>query len=166
MKKLLLAAGVAALTFFAGCANTGSTTTGDVTQAQITQFAATAQAKIAAACTVFQPTLNSVSLVLNTIPALGTVTSDVALACAANSALNTTTVSDLINTALPAAIADVNSSSLSAKNGIVAALMVLQSSLSVALAEYNLSVATGTPTSLSSAVAPHVSVKLVSKVAD
>ena len=49
------------------------------------------------------------------------------------------------------------------KNAVVAGLMLLQSAMSVALAEYNLSVATGTAVSLTSAVSPKVSVKLVTQ---
>jgi hypothetical protein len=157
-------ASVLALALTAGCATNGGSTTPTVpTQAQITTFAAAAQTKIAAACTAFQPTLTSVSALLATDATLAAVSSGVGLACAANSTLNTTSVSSLINTTIPTAIADVNASSMGNKNAVVAGLMLLQSAMSVALAEYNLSVATGTAVSLTSAVSPKVSVKLVTQ---
>lgn len=148
--------------FFAGCASTGGTSPVVApTQAQILAFAAAAQTKVNAACTVFQPTMTSLATIFVTVPAVAAVSDGVNLACAANATFNTTTVADMINTSLPTAIADVNSSSLPNKNVIVAGLMLLQSSLSVALAEYNLSISTGTAVSLTSATAPKVSIKLV-----
>jgi hypothetical protein len=153
-------ASVVALAVSAGCATNGSTTPTAPTQAQITAFAAAAQVKVQAACTAFAPTLSSVAVL---DPALTAVSTGVNLACAANSALNTTSVSNLINTSIPTAIADVNASSMGNKAAVAAGLMLLQSALSVALAEYNLSVATGTTVSLTSAVAPKVSVKLVTQ---
>jgi uncharacterized membrane protein YkvI len=160
-KSLCLAAALVTSIALTGCAASGGATPAAPTQAQIAAFAAATQTKIAASCTAFQPTLSSVAAILVTVPAVAAVSDGVGLACAANSTLNTTNLSSLINTSLPTAITDVNNSSLPNKTVIVAGLMVLQSSLSVALAEYNLSVATGTSVSLSSAVAPTVSVKLV-----
>ena len=159
-KKLCLAAGLIVSIAFAGCASTGGTTPNVPTQAQIAAFAAAAQAKISIACTAFQPTLDSLATILVSVPQVAAVSDGVGLACAANTALNTTNISTLINTSLPTAITDVNNSSLSNKTVIVAGLMVLQSSLSIALAEYNLSVSNGTAVSLTSAAAPNLSVKL------
>lgn len=161
MKAVYIAALAAVCVCFSACTSTGGTVPTAPTQAQITAFAATAQAKIAAACTAFDPTLTSVSTLLSADPTLAAVSSGVSLACAANSTLNTSSVSSLINSTIPTAITDVNGSSMGNKTAVTAGLMLLQSALSVALAEYNLSVATGTPVSLTSAVSPKVSVKLV-----
>jgi uncharacterized membrane protein (GlpM family) len=161
-KKLCLAAALATSIAFAGCVSTGGATPAVPTQAQIAAFAAAAQTKIALACTLAKPQLATVAALVPTVPTLAVISTDVGMACAASASLNTATVSDLINSAIPAAITGIAGSSLSAADQTVVkdALAAFGASLSVALAEYNLSVANGTAVSLTSVTAPKLSVKL------
>lgn len=149
MKSIFIAAFAAVCACFAGCASTGGASTAP-TQAQIAAFAANAQAKVALACTIAKPELTTAAALVPTVPTLAVISSDVGMACAASASLNTATVSDLINSAIPAAITGIAGSSLSAadQTTIKAGLAVFQGALSIALAEYNLSVSTGTQAAL------------------
>src|SRR5690242_14289709 len=95
MKKMLLAAGLAALMFFAGCANAP-------------QVASNFQTQVAKACAVVQPTLLSVQAMTVSDPAQQVIIHQVVQlngsVCAANASVDPSNVSELINTSIPAAV--------------------------------------------------------------
>lgn len=123
-----LAAGIVALAF-AGCA---------ATTAVATNF----QAQVAKACLVVQPTLLSVQALTVSDPAqqliLGQVVKDNAALCAANASVDPSTVSNLVNTSIPAAVQVVGLLPLddAAKTSVQIGLMAFQVALSAALAQF------------------------------
>ncbi|NYH21367.1 hypothetical protein [Paraburkholderia bryophila] len=141
MKKLmLLAAGVVLSIAFAGCAET-------VTVA--TDF----QTQVAKACAVVQPTLLSVQAMTVSDPAqqliLGEVVKDNAALCAANASINPTSVSNLVNTSIPAAVQVVGLLPIdsAAKTSAQIGLMAFQVALSAALAQFGAPTAAPAPAS-------------------
>lgn len=135
MKKLmLLAAGLAlSALFFSGCA---------VTTTVATDF----QTQVTKACAVVQPTLLSVKAMTVSDPAqqliLGEVVKGNAALCAANASIDPSTISNLVNTSIPAAVQVVGLLPIddAAKTSAQIGLMAFQVALSAALAQF------GTPT--------------------
>ena len=129
----LFAAGIA-LSALAGCASTSPTQTA-------AQVLANFHMQTAKACVVAQITLASVVAADTTLPAdqqavLGKVNSDVMAFCASN--IDFSSVTAFAQTAIPATIKAVGSSSLSqdTKAQIDVALIGLSAALSAAVAEY------------------------------
>lgn len=129
MKAFLCAAFAAVCVCFAGCA-------------AITKDAGTFQAQVAKACVVVQPTLLSVQAMTVSDPAqqliLGAVVKDNAALCAANASIDPSTVSNLVNTSIPAAVQVVGLLPIdgAAKTSAQIGLMAFQVALSAALAQY------------------------------
>lgn len=134
MKNLmLLAAGLVLSIAFAGCAGT---------VVVATDF----QNQVAKACAVVQPTLLSLKAMTVSDPAqqviLGQLVTDNAALCAANASIDPSTVSNLVNTSIPAAVQVVGVLPIdsAAKTTAQIGLMAFQVALSAALAQF------GTPT--------------------
>jgi hypothetical protein len=134
MKKLmLLAAGLVLSIAFAGCA--GTVTVATDFKSQVTK-----------ACAVVQPTLLSVKAMTVSDPAqqliLGELVKGNAALCAANASIDPSTVSNLVNTSIPAAVQVVGLLPIddAAKTSAQIGLMAFQVALSAALAQF------GTPT--------------------
>ncbi|MFP3647570.1 hypothetical protein [Paraburkholderia sp. SIMBA_054] len=140
MKKMLLAAGLAALMFFAGCANAP-------------QVASNFQTQVAKACAVVQPTLLSVQAMTVSDPAQQVIIRQVVQingsVCAANASVDPSNVVALVNTSIPAAVQVIALLPIeeAAKSGAQIGLMAFQVALSAALAQY------GTPTTAAPASA-------------
>jgi len=140
MKKMLLAAGLAALVFFAGCANAP-------------KVAADFQTQVAKACAVVQPTLLSVQAMTVSDPAqqviIGQVVKLNGSVCAANASVDPFSVAALVNTSIPAAVQVIALLPIdeAAKSGAQIGLMAFQVALSAALAQY------GSPTATAPAAA-------------
>ncbi|WOD18663.1 YajG family lipoprotein [Paraburkholderia kirstenboschensis] len=140
MKKMLPAAGLAALVFFAGCANAP-------------QVAGNFQTQVAKACAVVQPTLLSVQAMTVSDPAqqviIGQVVKLNGSVCAANASVDPSSVVALVNTSIPAAVQVIALLPIdeAAKSGAQIGLMAFQVALSAALAQY------GTPTTAAPAAA-------------
>jgi hypothetical protein len=134
MKKfMLLAAGLVLSIAFAGCAGTAT-------------VAADFQTQVAKACSVVQPTLLSMQAMTVSDPVqqviLGQVVRDNAALCAANASVDPSTVSNLVNTSIPAAVQVVGLLPIDSgmRTSVQIGLMAFQVALSAALAQY------GTPT--------------------
>jgi hypothetical protein len=142
MKSLVLAAAAAICVAFAGCAS-------------VTQNAATFQAQVAKACSVVQPTAMSVAA-MTTDPVqkavLDKFVTDNAAVCAASASVDPSTVTNLINTSIPAAIQVIALIPIddSAKLTVQIGLIAFQTALSAALLQYGSPVA---PVPASGAVA-------------
>nr|WKF61923.1 hypothetical protein HUO10_006455 [Paraburkholderia busanensis] len=141
MKKLmLLAAAIVLSVAFAGCASTVTTAT---------HF----QAQVSTACSVVQPTLLSIQAMTVSDPSqqfiLGEVVKDNAVLCAANASIDTTTVTNLVNTSIPAAVQVIGLLPLddAAKASAQVGLMAFQVALSAALAQLGTSTAAPVPAS-------------------
>lgn len=140
MKKMLLAAGLAALMFFAGCANAP-------------QVASNFQTQVAKACAVVQPTLLSVQAMTVSDPAqqviIGQVVKLNGSVCDANASVDPSNVTALVNTSIPAAVQVIALLPIdeAAKSGAQIGLMAFQVALSAALAQY------GTPAAAAPAAA-------------
>jgi hypothetical protein len=148
MKRImLLAAGiVASALLFAGCA---------ATTAVATNF----QTQVAKACAVVQPTLLSVQAMTVSDPSqqliLGQVVKDNAALCAANVSIDPSTVSNLVNTSIPAAVQVVGLLPIddAAKTSVQIGLMAFQVALSAALAQFGTATApAATPTPASAPI--------------
>jgi hypothetical protein len=143
MKRMLLAAGLAASIFFAGCANAP-------------KVAGDFQAQVAKACAVVQPTLLSVQAMTVSDPTqqviIGQVVKLNGSVCAANASVDPSNVSELVNTSIPAAVQVIALLPIddAAKAGAQIGLMAFQVALSAALAQY------GTPTTVAPAPASGV----------
>jgi hypothetical protein len=146
--SMLLAAGCALLAL---CACNGT-----VPANTALQNIAAAQAKIANACEVFGPTLKSLQTMdASATPAeqtlVNALVTDSGKLCAANAALDASTLSSLVNTSIPQAITAVGEiPALSSKaQGIQFALLAFQTAISAALAQYNSAVPAAIPTAAS-----------------
>jgi hypothetical protein len=140
MKKMLLTAGLAALMFFAGCANAP-------------QVAGEFQTQVAKACAVVQPTLLSVQAMTVSDPTQQVIIRQVVQlngsVCAANASVDPSNVFALVNTSIPAAVQVIALLPIdeAAKSGAQIGLMAFQVALSAALAQY------GAPTTAAPAAA-------------
>jgi hypothetical protein len=141
MKKLmLLAVGIVASIAFAGCA---------VAPTVVANF----QSQVAKACSVVQPTLQSVQAMTVSDPAqqliLGQMVKDNAALCAANASIDPTSVTALVNTSIPAAIQVLALLPIdpSAKTSAQIGLIAFQVALSAALAQYAAPAAAPVPSS-------------------
>jgi hypothetical protein len=129
MKKLMLLCAAGILALAAGCST-------------VPKVAANVQTQIAKACAVVQPTLLSVQAMTAADPAqqliLAQVVKDNAAVCAAATSVDVASVTDLINTSIPAAIQVVALLPIdgAAKTGAQIGLMAFQVALSAALAQY------------------------------
>lgn len=139
--SMLLAAGLVALALGA-CNGTVPAQTAAV------------QVQVAKACAVANPTLADLQAMqtpsTSTTPtAIDKVAADMKLACAASASIDTASLNDLIQTAIPAAIQVVNGSSLTQdkKTGIEIGLLAFQTALSAALAQYGTPAAAPIPSS-------------------
>lgn len=124
---MLLAAGIAALVTFAGCASTGSTSQ---TPAQIAT----------AVCPALQTELTTIEAAgIFTGGAADTLTNqvipDVEAACTATESATSTSVSNIANTVIPLIVTAINNSSLesSQKTTFILALGAIQTTINVAL---------------------------------
>ncbi|OWT69194.1 MULTISPECIES: hypothetical protein [unclassified Achromobacter] len=120
MKRFILAALVAAFAL-AGCAS---------------QQASSLQGKIAAACPVVQVAVADVQALGASLPAdvqakIATQAPVIAAVCAGNATIDTSSLAAVVQTGLPALIADVNATTLSAadKAKVVTALALAQIAL-------------------------------------
>lgn len=136
MKKLLFAVGLAAPILFAACTTAQRQTA--------TTAAAVFQTKIAQACALVQPELNSLAalasrgngLLASQASVLTALANDNAAVCQAAAGVDTASVQSLVNTSIPAALAIVNDLPLDAQTrlAVQAGLIVFQTALSGALA--------------------------------
>lgn len=136
MKKLLLAAGLAASVVFTACTT--------AQQQTVTTNATAFQTKVAKACAVVQPELNSLAalasggnvLLASQASVLTTLAKDNAAVCQATAGIDTASVESFVNTSIPAALAIVNDLPLDAQTRLTvqAGLIVFQTTLLAALA--------------------------------
>ena len=136
MKKLLLAAGLAALVVFAACTT--------AQQHTVATNATAFQTRVAHACAVVQPELNSLAalasggnmLLASQASVLTALAADNVAVCQAARGVDTASVQSLVNTSIPAALTIVNDLPLDAQTrlAVQAGLIVFQTALSAALA--------------------------------
>uniref|UniRef100_UPI0006655E74 hypothetical protein n=2 Tax=Burkholderia multivorans TaxID=87883 RepID=UPI0006655E74 len=134
MKKMLLAAGIAASILFAGCASTGSQSPA--------QVAAAIQVQVTKACAVIQPTMLSLEAMQAQLPAdaqadLAKAQPIIAAVCTVP-AVQITSVRDFVNVAFPSAIKIVAASPLNEQDKTTAEIALTAASVAVsaALAQY------------------------------
>jgi len=134
MKRMLLAAGIAACIAFSGCSTTQ--------QADVAQKAQFLQTQVAKACAVVQPTLLSVKAMEvadptqeATVAALADLNGKV---CVAGAAVDPSSVSTLINTSIPAALQVISLVPMdpATKMGVQIGLIAFQTALSAAMVQY------------------------------
>jgi hypothetical protein len=125
-----------------------------------TQTAAAVQVQIGKACAVAVPTLADLQAMqapsTSTTPtAIDKMASDTQFVCAASATVDTTSLSDLVQTAIPAAIQVVTASSLpqDKKTAIQIGLLAFQTALSAALAQYGTPSAPAAPAPASAPLA-------------
>lgn len=134
MKRMLLAAGFAALAILAGCST--------AQQADVAQKAQFLQTQVTKACSVVQPTLLSIKAMEVADPAQEAVFSTLAdlngKVCVAGAAVDPSSVSTLINTSIPAALQVVALVPMdpATKMGVQVGLIAFQTALSAALVQY------------------------------
>ncbi|MFX1761446.1 hypothetical protein PWP93_02395 [Paraburkholderia sp. A1RI-2L] len=136
MKKLLLAAGLAAPIAFAACTT--------VQRHMATTVANMFQTRVKQACAVVQPELKSLAalasrgnaLLASQASALGSLATDSMTVCQTAASVDTASVQSLVNTSIPAVLTVVNDLPLDdqARLAVQASLIVFQSALSAALA--------------------------------
>jgi hypothetical protein len=134
MKRMLLAAGIAACLAFAACSTTQ--------QADVAQKAQLLQQQAAKACAVVQPTLLSIKAMEVTDPAQEAVFTTLAdlngKVCAAGASIDPSSVAALVNTTIPAALQVVALVPMdpATKMGVQVGLIAFQTALSAALVQY------------------------------
>ncbi|WP_416268601.1 hypothetical protein SD235_00065 [Burkholderia cepacia] len=136
MKKLLLAACLAAPIAFVGCTT--------AQQQTATAVASTFQTRVDRACAIVQPELKSLAalasggnvLLTSQAEALAAPANDIATVCHAAADVDTALVQSLINTSIPAVLAIVNELPVDddTRLAVQAGLVVFQTALSAALA--------------------------------
>ncbi|MEB2554033.1 hypothetical protein [Burkholderia cenocepacia] len=126
MKKMLLAAGVVASLALSGCAN-----------APVTP--ATLKTQVVKACTVFEPVSASVEAMYAIDPKLMAVGAGLRGLCAAQDAIDPTSIATLVNSTIPAALAALKGAAGLAPEQVSAvsnALLIANIALSAGLAAY------------------------------
>jgi hypothetical protein len=134
MKRMLLAAGIAASIAFAGCTTTQ--------QADVAQKAQMLQQQAAKACSVVQPTLLSMQALTTGDAAkqalFAEIVKDNAAVCSGTATIDPASVATLVNSSIPAAIQGVALLPVdpATKTAIQIGLIAFQTALSAALAQY------------------------------
>jgi outer membrane murein-binding lipoprotein Lpp len=144
MKRMLLAAGIAACLAFAGCST--------AQQAQVAAVATNINAQVAKACGVYQPVATDAQALYQLNPDVDLVIDGLNGLCAANATINPSTVQTLAKTTIPAAI-----KALATTAGISPALaQEIGGALTVANVALNIAVQTyvTTPATPAAASAP------------
>jgi predicted small secreted protein len=134
MKRMLLAAALAASIAFAGCATQNGATAPVLTAAQKLHNAVTT------ACTILMPTIEPLTPLFVTQPGLIALNTDLSLACAANAVIDLAAVNDLVNSSISAAqetIPKISSLDQTQQIVIIAALGAFKGSLQNAMNAYN-----------------------------
>jgi len=144
-KLMLLAAGLVASVFFAGCSTTA--------QQNLTALAAQAQTNAVHACAVIQPTLLDLSASIPSDPNLALLAQDNGKLCAAVANLDPSNVQSLVNTVIPQAIGLV--SLLPIDSGTQVTIRLALGAASIALS--NWLAVYGTPAATVPATAPAAS---------
>jgi hypothetical protein len=124
--KMLLAVGVVASVAFAGCANA------PVTPADL-------KAQVVKACTVFEPVSASVEAMYTIDPKIMAVGAGLRGVCAAQEAIDPTSIATLVNSTIPAALAALKGAAGVPAEQIAAvsnALLIANVALSAGLAAY------------------------------
>jgi len=109
--------------------------------------AASAQAKVAKACTVFQPVAVDAAALYNLDPKVDAAIAAVNGLCAANAAVDPTSLQTIVNSTIPAAIAALKTLPITAaqQTQVGNGLMLVNVALAAALAAYGPVPAAATP---------------------